>query len=121
YEAADRAQEIIEKNTSRFTDQLLKGAMYGNGLLIPIHIIDDRDLYLSDVRNQMTEELTGPDFPRRQARHWRLPPDAPEIDQLLAALAQNARGAIGNEIMAGITRDAAEQLLQRLDDHLAER
>lgn len=48
-------------------------------------------------------ELMGPDFPMRPTRLRQLSSDAPELDQLVATLIQNASGAATALIIANDT------------------
>ena len=118
YEAANRSQEIIEKNSALFTDQALKDAVITPGLLMPL----PRDIEATELqtrRNAILRELLGSDFPMRSTRLWQLPMDSPELDRLVAALIQNARGATTAQVIAGDTLAKADEVIRRIDAHLA--
>ena len=118
YEAADRIQEIVEKNSQLYTDELLRDALLGAGLLVPLATIDN-ELPQAKRLNLIMAERMGPDFPQRQSRLWQLPENSPEFDRLIAALVQNARGAIIAEVLARETSDNATRLLEQIDRFLA--
>ncbi len=117
YETADRSQEIVEKNSFLFTDQGVKDALVTSGLLVPMPL-EDEPTDLQSRRNVMMRDLMGPDFPTRPPRLWRLPVESPEIDQLVATLLQNARGALTVEVIARDTYDEATEVMERINEHL---
>jgi hypothetical protein len=118
YEAADRSQEIVEKNSSIFTDLALKDVLIGPGLIMPMPL-DDAATELQARRNEVMRELMGPDFPTRPGRLWQLPMDSPELDSIVAALLQNARGATTAQVIASDTHAKAVEVIGQIDEHLA--
>jgi hypothetical protein len=119
YEAAVRSQEIVEKNSSLFTDQMLKDAVIAPGLLMPLPV-DIEATELQSRRNAVMRELMGSEFPTRASRLWQLPLDSPELDRVVAALLQNARGATTGQVIARDTHDKATEVIRRIDEHLGE-
>ncbi len=119
YEAAVRSQEIVEKNSSLFTDQMLKDAVIAPGLLMPLPV-ENEATKLQARRNAVMRELMGPEFPTRASRLWQLPMDSPELDRVVAALLQNARGATTGQVIARDTHDKATEVIRRIDEHLGE-
>lgn len=119
YEAADRSQEIIEKNSALFTDEALKDAITTSGLLMPMPF-ENVDTDVQRRRNEMMRDLMGPDFPVRATRLWQLPMDSPVLDQVVAALLQNARGSLTAQIIAGDALAEAEEVIRQIDGHLAD-
>ena len=118
YEAADRSQEIVEKNSGLFTDQALKDAVILSGLLIPLPGVDE-PTDLQTRRNTIMRDIMGPDFPTRATRLWQLPIDSPELDRVVAALMQNASGATTAQVLAHDTHADAAQVMRRIDEYLA--
>lgn len=117
YEAADRSQEIVEKNSGLFTDQTLKDAIIIPGLLTRLPN-ETAATELQERRNALLRELMEPDFPVRPARLWRLPADSPALDRLVAALMHNARSATTGQLIARDTRVKANEVIARIDEHL---
>jgi hypothetical protein len=117
YEAADRSQKILEKNSGLFTDQGLKDALISTGLLVPIPT-GEGATNVQKERNLLMREVMGPDFPVRPTRLWQLPIDAPELDRVVVALIQNARGAATAQVIARDTHDQATEVIARIDEHL---
>ena len=122
YEATDRSQEIIEKNSALFTDKVLNDAIITSGLLIPMPIEGDSidTIELIARRNQIIRELIGLDFPTRPARLWQLPMGSPEIDRIVSALIQNARGATTAQVIANDRYAKASEVIRQLDEYLAD-
>lgn len=119
YEAADRSQEIVEKNSSLFTDEVLKDALIASGLFIPMPG-QNAATPLQEQRNEFLVELIGAEFPQRPARLWQVSVDSIEMDRLIAALMQNARGGSTATIIVRNIQDRANELIRNIDDHLAE-
>ncbi len=119
YEAADRSQEIVEKNSGLFTDQALKDAVISSGLLMPLPG-DNAATALQARRNVIMRELMGPDFPVRSTKLWQLPMESTELDRVVAALIQNARGATTGQVIAHDTHTKAAKVIRQIDEHLAE-
>lgn len=117
YEAAVRSQEIVEKNSALFTDQALKDAIITPGLITPLPGYNE-GTELQERRNVVLRELMGPDFPVRAARLWQLPMESPELDQIIAVLIQNARGAATAQIIARDTQEMAAEVIRLLDEYL---
>jgi hypothetical protein len=122
YEATDRRQEIIEKNSAIFTDKILHDAIFTSGLLIPMPREGDSfdSINLLTRRNQIYRELIGLDFPTRPARLWRLPMDSPEVDRIVSALLQNARTASTAQVIAQERYSKASELIRQLDEYLGD-
>ena len=118
YEAADRSQEIVEKNSNIFTDLALKDVLIRPGLIMPYQV-DDAATELQARRNEILREHMGPDFPRRPWRLWQLPMDSPELDAVVATLLQNARGATTAQVIAGETHAKAVEVIRQIDEYLA--
>lgn len=119
YETADRSQEIVEKNSSLFTDLALKDELIGPGLLMPLPG-DNAATELQARRNELLREFMGPDFPTRPTKLWQLPIESPELDRVVAALLQNARGATTATVIASETHSKAVEVIRRIDEHLAD-
>lgn len=119
YEAAGRSQEIIEKNSALFTDQMLKDVLIASGLLMPIPG-DKESTELQRRRNVIMREIMGPNFPMRTTRLWKLPIESPELDRVVAALIQNARGAATGQLIAHDTHAKAAEVIRRIDEYLAD-
>ena len=119
YEAADRSQDIVEKNSSLFTDQALKDAIISTGLIMLLPG-DSGATELQARRNAVLRELMGPDFPTRSSRLWQLPLESPELDRVVAVLIQNARGATTGQVIAHDTHAKAAEVIRRIDEYLAE-
>ena len=122
YEAADRSQEIIEKNSAIYTDKVLNDAIVTSGLLLPIPREGDSfdSIDLITRRNEVFRELIGPDFSTRPARLWRLPMDSPEVERIVSALLANARVALTGQLIARETHDKASEVIRQLDEYLAD-
>jgi hypothetical protein len=119
YEAADRSQEIVEKNSALFTDAMLKDAVITPGLLMPLPV-DYEATELQRRRNEIMRELMGQDFPVRATRLWQLPVDSPELDRVIGALIQNARGSTTGQVIVDDTLAKADELIRQIDEHLAD-
>ncbi len=119
YEAAVRSQEVVEKNSAIFTDQMLKDAIITPGLLMPLPYHKGATA-LQERRNALMSELMGPDFPIRPAKLWQLPTESPELDRIVAALIQNARGALVGQVVARDTHVEAAEVIRQIDEHLAQ-
>lgn len=117
YEAAERSQDIVEKNSALFTDQAVKNAIIVPGLIMPLPG-DNAATELQARRNELLRELMGPDFPARAARLWQLPIESPELDRVIAVLIQNARGATAGQVIAFDTREKAAEVIRQLDEYL---
>jgi len=117
YEAADRSQEIVEKNSSLFTDLALKDALIGPGLVMPMPQ-NNEATELQARRNDLLRELMGPDFPTRPLRLWQLPMDSRELDSVVAALLQNARGATTAQVIVTETHARAVEVIRQIDEYL---
>jgi len=81
---------------------------------------DNEPTELQARRNVIMRELMGPDFPTRSARLWQLPMESPELDRVVAALIQNARGATTGQVIAHDTHANAAEVIRQIDAHLAE-
>jgi len=119
YEAATRSQEIVEKNSSLFTDQALKDAVIASGLLMPLPG-NNEATELQARRNVIMREIMGPDFPTRSTRLWQLPIESPELDRVVAALIQNARGATTGQVIAHDTHAKAAEVIRQIDAYLVD-
>ena len=120
YEDADRSQDILEKNSALFTDQALKDSVIMSGLVMPLPL-ENEPTEVQARRNEMMRSLMGPDFPVRRTRLWQLPADSPELDKVVAALIQNARGSVTAEVVARDTHAKATEVIRRIDEYLGSR
>jgi hypothetical protein len=82
--------------------------------------VENEATKLQARRNAVMRELMGPEFPTRASRLWQLPMDSPELDRVVAALLQNARGATTGQVIARDTHDKATEVIRRIDEHLGE-
>ena len=119
YEAADRSQEIVEKNSNLFTDLALKDVLIRPGLIMPWPL-EDAATELQARRNEIMLNYMGPDFPRRPWRLWQLPPDSHELDAVVATLLQNARGATTAEVITSEIHTRAVEVIRQIDEYLAD-
>lgn len=55
----------------------------------------------------------------RSTRLWQLPMASPELDRIVAALLQNARGATTAQVIASDTHAKAVEVIRQIDEHLA--
>lgn len=119
FESANRSEEIVEKNSTQFNDIMLRDALFRPGLLVP-YPGAEAVVELQDRRNDRMLEQMGAGFPTRPARLWRLTPDDPELDALLSALLQNARGGYTAAVIVTDIRRSADVLRSRIETFLAE-
>ena len=90
------------------------------GLLMPLPL-ENEPTEIQARRNEIIRSLMGPDFPVRRAKLWQLPADAPELDQVVATLLQNARGAVTAEVIARDTHAKATEVIRQIDEYLGAR
>jgi hypothetical protein len=81
---------------------------------------DNAATELQARRNVIMRELMDPDFPVRSTKLWRLPMESPELERVVAALIQNARGATTGQVIADDTHTKAAKVIRQIDKHLAE-
>ncbi|MBT8450119.1 MAG: hypothetical protein KJO69_10540 [Gammaproteobacteria bacterium] len=119
HEAAERTEEILEKNSALFTDNILKDALISSGL-INVYPRKNLGVDIQQKRDTRLLEYMGDDFIEQPNRIWQLEPNSQQLYIVLAALFQNGRGAVTAEVISEGTVSHALSLIDDIDGYLKE-
>jgi hypothetical protein len=118
YDLADQLETVAEKNSTIYTDGILKDVLVGNGLLLrrPIRA-DDDDRSSSDA---MIRDRLGAGFEHRPDPLWSFTPSSREWDRVRSALLQNGRGIQTAAALASRLHAEAVTLREAINSYLEE-
>lgn len=117
YEAAERSEEILGKNSDLNIDGLMQDVLVRNGLFLPRFAEDD----ISDLHAEQRarfEARFDPDFQHLADPLWSVPTGAREWDRLRSALLRTGTTLEISGVIAGRVLARAKDLQASIDDYL---
>lgn len=119
YQEAERAEEIVEKNSTLGTDELLVDALVPTGLVV---VLDNRDApneIIREVDTRIRANL-GSDFVPPRNRLWRYGPGSDEWVSLQSVLLHAGYLETANSFVTEGVLEGARALRVDLESYLAE-
>lgn len=118
YEATERMEGIIEKNSALFNDGMIKDALLKSGLIVWVPRAQaNQQLPIQVNINQILSNMLGDDFPTYEFPIWKLSTNDKELDIVKSALIQNARGAATAIHLTEEAITNAELLIRAIEDY----
>jgi len=117
YEAAERAEEIVSKNSDLNIDGLMQDVLVRNGLFLPRLAEDDISDLHAEQRSRF-EARFDPDFEHPADPLWSVPPGAREWDRLRSALLRSGAVLEISGVIAGRLLERAKDLQASIAEYL---
>lgn len=119
YESAERSEEIVEKNSAKYVDDVMSNLLVESGLIVP-RLPEEELTSLVQERNRRTRARFGGDPPYPRHPLLDLPSGAPEWNRLMAGLMMFGQGVEMSGVISDRLLEEASDLARALRSYLSE-